>query len=237
MRFEYSVDGQRYLGTLYPSPAAGPVAAIVLLPDWRGQGALARSHADYLTDLGCTVVVADLYGDGFNPDRPEQVGPMVKRLLEDRDDGVKALAACVTRLREEVAPGTPVICLGYSAGGMIALDYARSGADTAGVVLCSALLKTAAPGSDTHIAAPVLILQGTQDQVSPMETIDAVIADDGRRRQRRALRTLQPDAPRFRQPGRRHRPHRTAGLFGEIGAPRQAGDRAFHRGSRREDEG
>jgi dienelactone hydrolase len=178
MRFEYSVDGQRrYLGTLYPSPAAAPVAAIVLLPDWRGQGALARDHADYLTSLGCTVVVADLYGDGFNPDRPEQVGPMVKRLLENRADGVKALAACVTRLREDVAPGTPVICLGYSAGGMIALDYARSGAGIAGVVLCSALLKTAAPGSDTRIAAPVLILQGTQDQVSPMETIDAVIAE------------------------------------------------------------
>jgi dienelactone hydrolase len=177
MRFEYSVDGQRYLGTLYPSPAAAPVAAIVLLPDWRGQGALARDHAGHLTGLGCTVVVADLYGDGFNPDRPEQVGPMVKRLLENRADGVKALAACVTRLREEVAPGTPVICLGYSAGGMIALDYARSGAGIAGVVLCSALLKTAAPGSDTRIAAPVLILQGTQDQVSPMETIDAVIAE------------------------------------------------------------
>ena len=147
MHFEYSVDGQRYLGTLYPSPAAAPVAAIALLPDWRGQSALAADHAGYLTDLGCTVAVADLYGDGFNPDRPEQVGPMVKRLLENRAEGVKSLDACVTRLRDVVAPGTPVICLGYSAGGMIALDYARSGADVAGVVLCSALLKTAAPES------------------------------------------------------------------------------------------
>lgn len=177
MHFEYSVDGQRYLGTLYPNPAAAPVAAIALLPDWRGQSALAADHAGYLTDLGCTVAVADLYGDGFNPDLPEQVGPMVKRLLENRAEGVKSLDACVTRLRDVVAPGTPVICLGYSAGGMIALDYARSGADVAGVVLCSALLKTAAPESGTRIAAPVLILQGTQDQVSPMETIDAVIAE------------------------------------------------------------
>ena len=60
---------------------------------------------------------------------------------------------------------------------MIALDYARSGADVAGIILCSALLKTAAPGTDTRIEAPVLILQGTQDQVSPMTTIDSVIAE------------------------------------------------------------
>lgn len=30
---------------------------------------------------------------------------------------------------------------------------------------------------NTHIRAPVLVLQGTQDQVAPMETIAAVIAE------------------------------------------------------------
>lgn len=176
-RFDYSVGEQHYAGALYNASIAAPAAAIVLLPDWRGQSALAGDHAAYLMGIGCTVAIADLYGDGFNPDSPEQVGPMVKRLLEDRAHGVTALAACVARLRQEVAPGTPVICLGYSAGGMIALDYARSGADVAGIILCSALLKAAAPGMDTRIKAPVLILQGTQDQVSPMTTIDSVIAE------------------------------------------------------------
>ncbi|MEO8410610.1 MAG: dienelactone hydrolase family protein [Propionivibrio sp.] len=87
------------------------------------------------------------------------------------------LAACVARLRQEVPSGTPTLCLGFSAGGMIALDYGRSGADIAGIILCSGLLKTAAPGMDTHIRAPVLVLQGTQDQVSPMETIAEVVAE------------------------------------------------------------
>lgn len=176
-RFDYTVGEQRYVGVLCAGSTAAATAAVVLLPDWRGQSALARNHAEYLVGLGCTVVVADLYGDGFNPDSPEQVGPMVKHLLENRAHGVEALAACVARLRQEVAPGTPVICLGYSAGGMIALDYARSGANVAGIILCSALLKTAAPGMDTRIEVPVLILQGTQDQVSPMETINSVIAE------------------------------------------------------------
>lgn len=176
-RFDYAAGEQRYVGTLYNGSATMPTAAVVLLPDWRGQSALARDHAEYMVGLGCTVAVADLYGDGFNPDSLEQVGPMVKHLLENRTQGVEALAACMARLQQEVPTETPMFCLGYSAGGMIALDYARSGANIAGTILCSALLKTAAPGMGTRIKAPVLILQGTQDQVSPMETINSVIAE------------------------------------------------------------
>jgi dienelactone hydrolase len=152
-------------------------AAVVLLPDWQGQSALARTHADHLVEADCTVVIADLYGDGFNPTHPEQVGPMVKHLIDHRSDGVDALAACVERLRHEIHATTPLLCLGYSAGGMVALDYGRSGAELAGIILCSALLKTAAEGMGTRLRSPLLILQGTQDQVSPMSTIAALIEE------------------------------------------------------------
>lgn len=174
---DYMVEQQRYSGLLVKASGAAPRAASVLLPDWRGQSSLAREHAGYMVSLGCTVAIADLYGDGFSPTSPDQVGRMVQRLIEHRAQGVAALAACVARLRQEVPAGTPVLCLGYSAGGMVALDYGRSGADIAGIILCSALLRTAAPGMDTRIRAPVLILQGTQDQVSPVDTIAAVIAE------------------------------------------------------------
>jgi dienelactone hydrolase len=173
---EYVAGDQRYTGLLIPAEST-PVAAIVLLPDWRGQSGLARDHAAFLLGLGCTVVIADLYGDGFSPDSPDQVRPMVQRLIEHRQQGVAALAACVDNLRDNVPSGTPIVCLGYSAGGMVALDFGRSGADVAGIVLCSALLKTAADGMSTRISAPVLVLQGTQDQVSPMDTIGTVIAE------------------------------------------------------------
>ncbi len=174
---DYVVGAQRYCGLLLKAPTGQPKAAVVLLPDWRGQSALARDHANHLVALDCIVAIADLYGDGFNPDSPEQVGPMMQRLIEHRSQGVDGLAACTARLRQEVPADTPIMCLGFSAGGMVALDYDRSGADIAGIILCSALLKTAAPGMDTHIRAPVLVLQGTQDRVSPIETIAEVIAE------------------------------------------------------------
>jgi dienelactone hydrolase len=175
-RLSYSANAQTYFGVV-SGPDDAPRAGVVLLPDWRGQSALARDHADFLARLGCRVVVADLYGDGFSPQSPDEVGPMVRRLVESRHEGVAALAACVDAFRRTLAPRTPILCLGFSAGGMVALDYGRSGADIAGIVLCSALLKTAAPGMATRIEAPVLFLQGTQDQVSPMDVVAEVVAE------------------------------------------------------------
>ena len=172
----YDSAGKSYVGLLLRTEA-NLRAAVVILPDWRGQSALAREHAVHLVGSGCAVVIADLYGDGFSPTSPEQVGPMVQRLVNQRHEGVKALAACVAAFRQEVGEDKPIVCLGFSAGGMIALDYARSGAEISGVILCSALLKTAGEGMKTSIRAPVLFLQGTQDQVSPMAVINDLIEE------------------------------------------------------------
>lgn len=173
----YADGRQQYVGLLMGPADREATATVVLLPDWRGRSKLARDHAAYLVSQGCAVVIADLYGDGFSPNDPAQVGPMVKRLLDQRGEGVTALRACVAATRAHLRDDAPVFCLGYSAGGMIALDFGRSGAQVAGIILCSALLKTAAPGMSTRIAAPVLLLQGTQDVVSPMEVVDALIGE------------------------------------------------------------
>jgi len=173
----YVASDRKYEGILLSAADRQPVATVALLPDWRGQSGLARAHALYLVEQGCAVVIADLYGDGFIPSDPNQVGPLVKRLMENRNEGVKALDACIVAMKTHIGSVLSVYCLGYSAGGMIALDYGRSGANIAGIIVCSALLKTAGPDMSAKITAPVLILQGTQDVVSPMDVINAVIKE------------------------------------------------------------
>ena len=144
--FAYEAGGQKYRGSFVTRGGAEPSAACVLLPDWRGQSPLAQDHARFLVEQGSAVVIGDLYGDGFSPTDPSQVGELVKRLIENRARGVEALGACVSALRMRVRAGLPIFCLGYSAGGMVALDYGRSGAELSGIIVASALLKTAAPG-------------------------------------------------------------------------------------------
>ena len=77
----YSVGDRGHVGT-FTAPSGRVRAAVVLLPDWRGMSPLAREHARRLVELGCAVLVADLYGDEFTPTHAEQVGPLVQRLLE-----------------------------------------------------------------------------------------------------------------------------------------------------------
>jgi dienelactone hydrolase len=175
--FPYTANGRAHVGTLLSTQDAAPRAGVIVLPDWRGQSGLAKQHARDLLEIGCDVVIVDLYGDGFNPSSPDQVGPMVQQLVAHRQEGVAALASCFEAFKKQLPGGTPVISLGYSAGGMIALDFARSGAAIAGTIICSALLKTAAEGMPTRVSAPVLILQGTQDVISTIETIAAVILE------------------------------------------------------------
>ena len=101
--FSYASGQKRYVDSLLGA-CARPRAAVVLLPDWRGQSELALDHAEHLVGLGCAVVVADLYGDGDNPTSPAQVSSMVQRLVAERQDGVAALDACVEALWAEVPP-------------------------------------------------------------------------------------------------------------------------------------
>jgi dienelactone hydrolase len=172
----YAATGRRYVGTLLR--AGAPRALVVLLPDWRGRSHLALDHAAHLIGLGCSTLVADLYGDGYNPADADQVAPMVQHLLDHRAEGVAALSAAVAAVRGTAAtPTLPVIVVAYSAGAVAALDHGRRTREPAAIVVCSGLLRTAEPGTPTEIGAPVLLLQGTQDQVSPVPVVASLMEE------------------------------------------------------------
>lgn len=127
--FAYEAANQKYLGLFVARRGAEPSAAFVLLPDWRGQSPLAHEHARFLVEQGSAVVIGDLYGDGFNPTDPSQVGDMVKRLLENRERGVAALAACVTALRGRLRAGLPIFRLELYGQTHHAFDNPEAGTD------------------------------------------------------------------------------------------------------------
>lgn len=173
----YEAAGRRYIGTLVAADAV-PRALAVLLPDWRGRSHLALEHAAHLAGLGCTTLVADLYGNGFNPTDPDQVAPMVQHLLGHRAEGAAALSAAIAAVRESAGrPEHPVIVVAFSAGAVAALDHGRRTKEAAAIVVCSGLLRTAEPGTSTLISAPVLLLQGTQDEVSPIAVVTSLIEE------------------------------------------------------------
>lgn len=54
----YTVELTQYSGLLVSDIDRNPTAAVILLPDWKGQSGLARDHARYLVQHGCIVAIA-----------------------------------------------------------------------------------------------------------------------------------------------------------------------------------
>jgi dienelactone hydrolase len=101
-RIHYANAGRQYKGLLLERQGARISCAVVVLPDWRGISRLARDHAQFLVELGSTVVIADVYGNGFSPTDQNQVGSLVKQLIEHREEGMAAPSSCVSAMRERV---------------------------------------------------------------------------------------------------------------------------------------
>lgn len=173
----YHDGGTDFAGVYRTHTTAAARGAVMIAPDWRGLSPFVRGEAERLAAAGFDAAVLDLYGGGLFATAESQSGPLISGLIEHRAQGVARMSAALAAFRSVIDASLPVVLIGYSIGGMVSLDFARGRADLAGVALCSALLKTAAPGSDASIAASVLIVHGTGDVVSPMSTVDALAAE------------------------------------------------------------
>jgi dienelactone hydrolase len=174
LQLTYEDSGTSFAGLLLRhAPGSAARGGVMIAPDWRGLSPFVRQEAACLAADGFDVAVVDLYGGGLFATQESQAGPLISGLIEDRGSGVARMGSCLNAFRN--ATGVlSVVLLGYSIGGMVSLDFARSGADIAGVALCSALLKPADPGSPTKVTAPVLALHGTRDVVCPMAMVAAL---------------------------------------------------------------
>ena len=123
-------------------PAGAPRRAVVCFHGAGGQGQYFALIADILTPRGAAVFVADYRGHGLSEGRRGDF-PSFQTLLDDCREVVRGV--------RERLPGVPVIILGESMGGAIAVNYtAQFPEDTAGLVLFSPALlfrKTAIPAS------------------------------------------------------------------------------------------
>jgi dienelactone hydrolase len=174
----YDDEERTYRGVYVARPSGTSVrAGVLIVPDWRGISPFARQQAQLLSRAGYDVALVDLYGDGLYADDEAQASTLLKGLIENRSSGVSRMRACLAAFQEKLPETTKIIVLGYSVGGMVGLDLGRSGTPLAGIVLCSALLKTAAPGQPTKIEVPVLALHGSRDVVCPPTMVQDLISE------------------------------------------------------------
>ncbi|MET0756303.1 MAG: dienelactone hydrolase family protein [Pseudoxanthomonas sp.] len=165
----WKVGKQTFSGfVVYDDASKETRPGLLLVPDWLGVTTAAVDKAKQIARDDYVVLVVDMYGKGVRPKNPTQAMAQVKKLYADRPAMRARMGKALEVLRGNAgkAPvdAKKIAALGFCFGGSSALELARSGADIAGVVTFHGGLDTTMPAAKGAVKAPLLILNGADDQ-------------------------------------------------------------------------
>lgn len=132
----------------------------------------ARGRARRFAEAGFVVFACDMYGEGVTGNR-ERIMRHIGELRASRDAIVRRVQAAIDILSARPEIDGRMAAVGYCFGGMIALEYARSGASIGGVVSVHGPLQTATPATPSSIQARLLVCHGALDPHVPMSHVTA----------------------------------------------------------------
>lgn len=144
---------------------------VIIFHENRGFSDPMSKRAENLAEFGYVVLVADLFGKVGKGDSLAEV----KESLSENKPYLRSRAMLAYNLlldQKRVEPGK--ICLiGYSFGGMVALDLARNGLAIKGIVAFYPTIHDRNPDTIKNIRGSILLLYGSDDPLIPREEIKA----------------------------------------------------------------
>jgi dienelactone hydrolase len=167
----YRTGSREFEGQFFSPRAKQNNKAILLTPDYMGIQRYPLEEAQRLAQQGYSVLVVDFYGRGLKPKTFDEADAMMRSLVADRAAIRSRMQAAMQALSTRIRPHSQIFAVGYSVGGLAALELARSGASLAGVAVISGVLDADDPASPNSIRCPVLVLHGTKDSIVPMEAL------------------------------------------------------------------
>lgn len=166
---DWKVGKQTFSGFLvYDDASKETRPGLLMVPDWLGVTPAAVDKAKQIAGDDYVVLVVDMFGKGVRPQDAAQALAEVKKVYADgpamRARMSMALEVLRTKAGKAPVDTTKVAALGFCFGGASVLELARSGADIAGAVAFHGDLRTQMPATAGAVKAPLLILNGADDQ-------------------------------------------------------------------------
>ena len=169
----YTQDGVALQGYLaYDDTVSGKVPGVLVVHEWWGLNAYARSRAEKLAQLGYVAFALDMYGKGKSTEHPDQAGAWMKAINSNMDQWLKRAEAGLEVLKKQPHVDVHrIAAIGYCFGGATVQVLAYGGADLKGVVSFHGSLMPVSPEQAQRTKAKILICHGAQDPFNPPEAL------------------------------------------------------------------
>jgi dienelactone hydrolase len=139
----------------------------------------ARGRAQRFAEAGFVVFACDMYGEGVQGNR-ERIMRHIGELRNNRTTLLRRVEPAIEILLSRPEVDGRIAAVGYCFGGMIVLEYARSGSAISGVVSVHGNLETSSPAKASSIRARILVCHGALDphvQMSQVTTFAGEMKD------------------------------------------------------------
>jgi len=171
----YSFDETTMKGyVVYDDAFEGPRPGVLVVHEWWGHNAYARSRADQLARMGYIAMAVDMYGEGKTAEHPDEAGKFAGAVMSNVEEARKRFDAAMVALHvQEQTDRTRTAAIGYCFGGGVVLHMARFGLPLAGVASFHGSLGTKTPAQSGVVKAKILVCHGAVDPLVPPEAVEA----------------------------------------------------------------
>ena len=149
---------------------AGTRPGVLVVHGGAGLDEHARGRARRFAESGFVAFACDMYGEGVTGNR-ERIVRHIGDLRNDRTALVRRVQSAIEILSSRAEVDGRIAAVGYCFGGMIVLEYARSGTTIGGVVSVHGNLETTSPAEPSSIRARILVCHGALDPHVPMSQV------------------------------------------------------------------
>jgi len=175
----YTVGGEPFTGFLaYDERVEDRRPGVLVVHEWWGHNAYARSRAVQLAEMGYTAFALDMYGSGKVTDHPDNALQFMREATANPEQ-LKARFLAAKQILEQQAVTDPdrIAAIGYCFGGGVVLNMARAGVGLDGVASFHGSLAPTVEATPGTVVAKVLVLHGADDAMTPPEQVVAFRAE------------------------------------------------------------
>lgn len=193
----YKVGATVHKGYLVHDDAVtGKRPGVLVAHEWWGHNEHARNSARKLAQAGYVALALDMYGDGKQANHPDEAGKFSGEVRRNLPLMKSRFEAGMNLLRRQPrVDDRRLAAIGYCFGGSVVLQMAREGGDLRGVASFHGGLATEHPAQAGKVKARVLVLNGADDVMVPVEQIAAF---------RKEMENAKTDYKLVNYPGAKH---------------------------------